>query len=188
MDSFVDFEHVFDNIVETTEIREIIDALIPILDVLELDNTTCIAIDTSCFTVPYQPATIDMAGLTLYNTIVDRGVKTCLLSWMKDLPENVNNEMARLTAFGVDVTTLLMRAADFHKKTLAWNEDIATYTRDRTRVLPYTVVMYIGRYWVDVLPPDTVLTAMPRTSVNHHLLCRHIATNTWSLRLSPNTM
>lgn len=175
--SELDFTDEYDNILETPAIDVILETLERVIP--QLPRSACIAIDAACLTSPYNVALIDEGSQRLYELIRKCSLQTCVLSWLPASPENTTTEVNRLLAMGIDAPVLL-RELELPKKTLAWNAAQASYTRSRAE----NVAMYVGRLWVDVLPATTV--TLPSTSITNHLLCRHIGSNIWSLRLSPS--
>lgn len=189
MGDLIEFHNIFDNTIESQDITTLHNAMFTMLDEVDAENSA-VVFDVKCLTRPYTN-NVDTKGMTLYSEVVARGVAPYFFSWEVDTPANLAAETARLTALGVADPIILLRdtsECNTPKKNLGWNASIASYTRRRaaTYGLTRTIVMYVGRKWVDVLPENILATSLPSTDTEHHLLCRHKESGVWCLRMSPS--
>lgn len=189
MSDIVEFEDVFDSVMESSNITTLHDSFTKALDSVNAGNSA-VVFDVECLTRPYTTVA-DANGIALYMEVVSRGIMPYFFSWLEDTPDNLDTEMTRLIALGVSNPVVLLRNAELcptPKKNMAWSAPIAAYTRSRVtnKGMKRAVVMYVGRKWVDVLPANLVSTAMPTTSTEFHIICRHTESGVWSLRMSPS--
>jgi hypothetical protein len=186
-DEIVEFDDVFDNVLESYDMDSILTFLDTVLDGFTFNDG--IAIDIKCFTKPYTKQ-VDLDGVSLYQKIVSRGLIPVILSWEQDLEENIASERAKLTSWGVSPNVqLILRnfpSCPYRKKGMSFSADMCGYTHSRVSSLGHNIVMYVGRMWVDVLPFNLESTALPSVSPKQNFMCRHTSSGVWSLRMSPS--
>jgi hypothetical protein len=186
-DTIVEFEDAFDSVSEDAAMAPILSTLDAVLDLFLPHDA--VVLDIRTFTKPYT-LQVDPDGRSVYQKVVARGLVPIILSWEADSEENMEAERAKLTSWGVspDVALILRdpEACPHRKKGCSFAPDMCAYTQSRVLDLGHTIVMYVGRLWIDVLPPDLEETALPGVTLAHHALFRHTRSGVWSLRMSPN--
>jgi len=188
MGDIVEFEDEFDNVTETTDMTTILETLDTVLNSLSPSNAA-VVFDINTFTKPYTKQ-VDTEAYSVYEKAVARGFVPIVLSWEEDSTEKAGAEREKLTSYGVSPDAALIlrdpEACPCHKKGMTFSTSVCEYTRERASGSGYDNVMYVGRMWLDVLPSDMDPDAIPSTSPDQHLLCRHINSGVWSLRISPS--
>jgi len=175
----------FDDVVDTLVVSSTLSDLHPTFEhalTSSSSSSSAVVFDVACFTRPYNLNEEDGRGVELLRRVHESvNVKPIFVAW------NVKNEddvTSYLKTLGVDNPVVAFCSGGVSN--LSWKPSLAAYIKQQVQDVAGTldVIMYVGRTWVHVLPPD--IETVSSVSTEQHLLCRHKSTGMWCFRMSPS--